>query len=476
MSLFTAVSQFEIRQFKRSPVVIVLFFFLLLIGVYSLLGGYHIINRQTTALKALEQQQQIKLKELHARFSADTTVVAGIRLSDQAGVPQVIEFRRPPVTTHPPHRLAVLAIGQRDLLPFFDIVNSKYDVLMPPNAEFVNAEVLAAGNFDLSYFIIYLLPLLIIAATYNCYSREEELHTLKLLVLQGGSTTRIVRTKFMIRFVFIWWMITGLSVAGYALAGREVEGSYSDLGLWIYVVTLFMLCWFAGCYLVVKLKRSSRQNLIILLSFWLVITIILPGIINSAAEITAPTPLRSDLASKQRENKEETWAMPIPALLDSFYQYHPDLITYRQSSDTASYGNRRFMAYYDLLRRRMDQVAMAYRQQLARHLAIQRNASWCNPAMQSQYLFNYIAASGLSQYEQYELQVKAFRERWLLFMNSYMFFDKRLTEADLDKLPAFSLSRAGNKQVTVFKGSVPLLLFTGVLLLLSMLIRPQQNK
>lgn len=474
MSLLTAVCQFEIRQFKRSRVAIVLFLLLLLTGLYSLRCGVDVINRQLRALEILSNQQQQRLEELHARFT-DTTVVAGVKLSDQAGIPQVIEFRRPPVATNPPHRLAVLSIGQRDLLPFFDIVNTKYDVLTPPQAEFVNAEVLAAGNFDFSYFIIYLLPLLIIAVTYNCYSKEVTLHTLKLLILQGGSIARMVRIMFVIRFMVIWLIAVALSFAGYLMSGSNAAGSFTDLGWWIYTLTLLLLCWFAACYLVVKLQKSSRQNLIILLSGWLTVTIILPGIINSIAGLIAPAPLRSELASRQRECKEATWELPIPALMDSFYQYHPELLSERKTTDTAAYGNRRFIAYYDLLGRRMDVISEDYRQEVARHLQIARSACWFNPVMQSQYLLNDIAASGLKQYAQYEEQVKGFRWRWLRFMNSYLFYDKKLREKDLDQLPAFSLQRTDHLATTVLTGSLPILFLTGLIFLISIFIRPQHN-
>ncbi|MGO4292150.1 DUF3526 domain-containing protein [Chitinophaga sp. RAB17] len=475
MSLLTAVCQFEIRQLKRSRVAIALFLLLLLTGIYSLRCGYEVINKQLKALEILAQQQQERLGELHARFTADTTVVAGVKLSDQAGVPQVIEFRRPPVATNPPHRLAVLSIGQRDLLPFFDIVNTKYDVLTPPNAEFVNAEVLAAGNFDFSYFLIYLLPLLIIAVTYNCYSKEVELHTLKLLVLQGGSIARMVRIVFAIRLLVIWLLVVALSLAGYLLSDGNVAGSFADLGWWIYILTLLLLFWFASCYLVVKLRRSSRQNLIILLSFWLMVTIILPGIINSIAALIAPVPLRSELASRQRECKEETWELPVPVLLDSFYQYHPELLSARKPTDTAAYGNRRFMAYYDLLGRRMERISWDYQQEVAHHLQMERSACWFNPVMQSQYLFNDIAASGLKQYEQYEWQVKAFRRQWLQFMNSYLFYDKKLREKDLDQLPEFSLQRKDHMAASVLTESFPILFLTIIIFLMSIFIRPQHN-
>lgn len=419
--MFT-IFKFEWKQLLRQPSLLIILLFYILLGIYSIYTGHSIIKRQVIGLDSLYKTQAEHLQYVHQRFHDTSNTMA-----TQAGIPQVIEFRAPPYATNPPHPLAMLAVGQRDMVPYFHLVNTKRDVLTPPNAEFVNAEKLAAGNFDLSFVIIYLFPLLIIIWCHNCLSQEQELQTDQLLAIQGAGIHRVVFYKLLFRFVVISIIAISLSMPGFT----------ADTLLWVYLVLIYFLCWFVLCWTVICFQRSSRWNLLCTLGVWLVLMIAMPAVTNSCTELLAPIPLRSDLASRQRECKEETWTISRATLIDSFYLNHPEYRQLRQASDTAEYGNRRFIAYADLLGRRTDRIILAYRQQVDQHNQLLQQLLWFNPVTQVQHLLYATAESGLEDYTNYEKQVNEFQQEWVTFMNSYLLYDKRLTEADLDHLPSF---------------------------------------
>jgi ABC-2 type transport system permease protein len=453
--------KFEWRQLLRQPFLLIMLLFYMLMGFYSLYTGHAIIQKQVNGLDSLHKMQAEHLQSVRQRFHDTSRTMAA-----QAGIPQVIAFRHPPYAFYPPHRLAMLAVGQRDLVPYYDLVNSKRDVLTPPNAEFVNAEKLAAGNFDLSYVIIYLFPLLIIAWCHNVLSEEQENQTDKLLAIQGAGMQRIIVYKLLFRFIVISLLAIGLSIPRFT----------ADAVLWLYLLLIYFLCWFVLCWLVILFERSSRWNLLCTLGVWLVLVIAMPAVTNSSISLYAPVPLRSELASRQRECKEETWAMSRTALIDSFYLNHPAYSALRLPSDTAEYGNRRFIAYGDLLARRTDRIMMDYKKEISRHNHVLQQLLWFNPVTQMQHLLYATAESGLDDYAAYEEQVNLFQQEWVTFMNSYLLYDKRLTEADLAHLPVFHYKFNPGKIKSLLLQSISIWLAIVIMLLAGKFYILQLNK
>lgn len=472
MFLLSTIFRFEYLQLRRQPPLLLLLLFYIVMGIYSLYTGHAIIGRQLSGLDSLRQTQATHLAEAHQRFHGDTSTLRGKQLMAQAGVPQVVEFRHPPYTMNPPHRLAVLAVGQRDLLPYFDLVNSKRDVLTPPGAEFVNAEKLAAGNFDLAYVIVYLFPLLIIVWSHNCLSQEKENQVDKLLTIQGASLTRIICYKLLFRFLVLMLLASGLSIPGFIIYRSGSRMTAGDAGLWLYLVFIYLLFWFTLCGLIIRFNRSSRWNMLCALGAWLLFMMVLPALTNSYTTLRAPVPLLSSLASSQRECKEETWELPVQVLLDSFYLHHPEYT--RTITDTAEYGNRRFIAYADLLGRRTDRLLISYQQQQSQHRQLQEKLLWLNPVTQAQHLLYTNAASGLDSYTSYQLQVTRFQHTWVAFINSHLLYDKNMQEKDLDHLPVFHFRDAPGKTQQLLFRSISIWL--AILLILGItIILPDNN-
>ena len=80
-----------------------------------------------------------------------------------------------------PGRLTALAVGQSDLLPYYYDVNIyTNESSFHQNGEVENPLNLMVGRFDLAFVVIYLLPLLVLALSFNVLSEEREQGTLAL--------------------------------------------------------------------------------------------------------------------------------------------------------------------------------------------------------------------------------------------------------------------------------------------------------
>lgn len=462
MQLLLIIFRFEWRQFLRQPSQLLILLFFLGVGCYSLNNGHRFIERQLTGLDSLMKNQQVHTHDLISRFHSDTTTAKGKLLAAQAGLPQVVEFRAPPVAFNPPQALALMAIGQRDLLPYFDVITIKRDVFTPPNAEIANPEKLSAGNFDLSFVLIYLFPLLVVILSYDVLSKEKEQQTYQLLAIQGAKIYKIITYKMVFRAVVVCMLVLLLSITGFLIRPAATVLNFKDFLLWCLINLTYLLFWFSVCWLVVMLRKSSRINAFSLLGVWLILTLVLPAMASKVVEVADPMPLRTALASSQREVMAHTWEMPITELLDTFYHDNPQYKKLRNVSDTAQYGNKRFVAYYDLLNRRMNNNIRKYNQGADRHNQLLNRMAWYNPVAQLQYLLNATAQTGLGDYLYYQEEVNRFQNQWTAFMNGYLLRGQKFSLEEVQHLPQFKPrtdeSRPGRILVSILSVWIAILL------------------
>nr|WP_276902209.1 DUF3526 domain-containing protein [Pedobacter kyonggii] len=450
--MFKTIFLFELRLLARQKFMFVLIGFFFVAGLYSVFDGYRFTQKQLLAIDSLRHGYQKKYQEAVASFSADTTTTAGKTLFNQAGIPAVIEYKNPLYAIHKPHSISILSIGQRDLTPYYDVITRKRNFVQGTNAEISNPELLASGNFDLAYVIIYLLPLLAIALTYNTLSKEKEQQTDTLLSLQGTHFGRIISYKLVFRFMLIGIMAWLLSIIGFISSAFLISFDPTAAILWLLSISAYLFFWFVIIFFIVRLSQSSVHNALYLLGLWCFFLLLLPALCNAIVRLYHPIPLKTDTAVALRENSEAVWALPRKLLIDTFYLNNPKYRHLRTPSDTSENSNKRFAAYYDLLGRRMTQVVKNYNQYPEKQNAAANSISWINPATKTQYILNGIAETGLKDYLSYQDQVNAFQKTWVDFMSDYIISDKKLRLNDLKNLPEFKLKPEANKNQHILLG------------------------
>ncbi|MFW0715533.1 DUF3526 domain-containing protein [Pedobacter sp. N23S346] len=473
MNLLKTVFLFELRMLRRQRLVLCLIAFFFLTGLYSIYYGHHFTKRQITAIDSLEQNYQKKFKEIAASFTADTTTAEGKLSFTQAGIPSVIEYRNPLNAVHRPAKLMSLSVGQRDLLPYYDVISRRRNTVQAPNAEITNPEMLASGNFDLAYVIVYLLPLLAIALSYNTWSKEKEQQTDRLLAVQGMHFKHIIFYKLSFRFILVIILAWMLSIIGIISDAILSSFDWSTSVLWLSTVTAYLLFWFSTCLLLIRLGQSSAANALYLLAAWCFFLLVLPAITNAMVRQSCPIPLKTDEAVALRENSEAIWAMPKQKLIDTFYLNNPKYNNLKTAADTSENSTVRFVAYYDLLGRKMTSAIESYNRYPQKQNAISANLSWINPATKTQYLLNSIAETGLADYLSYQNQVNRFQKTWVDFMTEYIIHNKNLSLSDLHHLPKFEMLPMPGKSKHIIISILGLLFISASILFLSTKIKSE---
>ena len=297
---------------------------------------------------------------------------------------------------NPTENLAGLAIGQRDINSSIQVntirglEGQKYDT------DIRNPFQLMLGNFDLSFVILYLFPLVIISLCYNLYSEEKENGTWALLKTQSKNTARYLLIKMAVPYIFVLLVLALLFVIAAAWLQIPFNNSFVSF---IISNSLYVSCWFAFALLVVTFFASSAVNAISLLSIWLLLTLLLPAAINNyiTQKYTVPESLSTML--KQRDGYHKKWDIPKDSTLKMFFKEYPQYKTYQWKDEGFDW------LWYYAMQHMGDADARAdaelFMQKLQQREEISRKFGYCLPTLYTLQYNTQLAKTNLQNHLQF---------------------------------------------------------------------------
>jgi ABC-2 type transport system permease protein len=198
--------------------------------------------------------------------------------------------------------LGPVALGQSDLFPSqFQVTNQSRVVFMNPS-DIESPWHLLSGHFDLAFVIVYLLPLLIFALSYNLLSAERENGTLRLLLSQPLRLRTLLAGKLTVRAAVLLGPAVLLPVAVLLVARHAglAGASQARTLWWALLVGAYALFWFALVVAVNAFGASSATNAMVLVIAWVLLVLVAPVLLNLAVTQASPAPSRTELATRQR--------------------------------------------------------------------------------------------------------------------------------------------------------------------------------
>ena len=159
--------------FKKQKGYLILITAFLLAGIYGLYQGFEFKNKQMTTIKAFRQDKEKGMTRLVSGFKADTTKPEGKEAYENAT--EFLSSNRAITLAayKMPNNTALFSIGQGDVFPYYyNVKVESFFMQLFKQTEIANPLRSLAGHFDTSFWIIYLLPLLIIVLGFNALSSE----------------------------------------------------------------------------------------------------------------------------------------------------------------------------------------------------------------------------------------------------------------------------------------------------------------
>lgn len=341
--------------------------------------------------------------------------------------------------------LAPLALGQSDMQPNYYRVTYRSRASFMDDAELESPWHLLSGPFDPVFVIVYLMPLAILALSWNLLSAEREHGTLKLLLSQPLGVRTLVAGKLALRALAVLATVSTV-ILGVLLATRPALLSADGLagvGAAVGIVLAYGLFWFALAAAINALGRSSAFNALALVASWVLLVLVLPVLLNLAVTLASPAPSRIELAARTRLAAIDGLNR-YQAMLGADYRYVTEPQALLPKDGKFEVASRRRAQY--LLGRDTDREIEAlidrFDAQLAGQQALVDRWSWLSPAIVANEALAALAGTGSDRYLRFRQQVARYHTQWKAFFEPRLLEGRAISEDDLRALPRFSWNEA----------------------------------
>ncbi len=435
--MFTHITRYDWLLLKSNRTLLFSFLLLLFFVGFALWNGAAHVRFQEQTAQAIQETEAANYGKIFqdVKEIEQGKTYAGVYWLDPT-TPFAIGYSkgsRYPVLPNAP--LSLISFGQSDLMPYYHQVTMNKKQALYHGEEIENPSILYNGNFDLGFVIIFLLPLLIMALTYNIVSSEKEQGTLALLLSADTDFRRIILDKYIFRFLlfnatFVIVIALGLLIARVNLA--QTAGSL----LYLFLVTLlYTAFWFGLSFLVNSYGKNSGYNAAILVGSWLVFALLIPALLNVSATALHPLPSRMLQITKSRDVSDEVTKAGSKKL-DQYYNDHPELVpkgkkvdyndfalTYLQTQMEVDKAIKPIEAGFTAQREKQQQFISYYR--------------FFSPAIFTQQALNAVAGTGQDRYSEFERQVDSFYADFQEYFRQKVFRQEKMTSTDFAQIPSF---------------------------------------
>lgn len=463
--------KYELRLLLRSRWIQLLSVLLLVLFGFSTYNGSTKVEKRTndisSAKKEVEETDRAMLKLLDS-------VERGMEVSASPWTiptsPMAVGNYHPRVAAMEPQPMAFVSTGQADLFTHYVKPTVSGDDFALNFTEMTSPVQLLFGSFDLAFVIVYLLPLLIIAFTYNVLSSEKEQGSLRLLASQPISVRKWVFQKLILRFFWLSILVTLSLYIVFLVVGIQALDWLSVLSL-LGLTLCYMLFWFALAFLVNLFVDSSAKNAVSLIMLWVIFVLLTPSVLNQTASTLYPMPSRTILISEMREHKAEA-TKKQDEILDNFLRDHPEYAI-NDSTQSRNFYHR-YMASQKIVKEELEPIVGEYEDQLQKQQEWSRKLQWLSPAIVVQESLNQLAGTSTADYENYRGQVIEFAETWRTHLITFLYNNATFSQQDYASLPQFTYSNNTNRNIGF--SSVVLLLIAAALLTFGFAVQGRSEK
>ncbi|KAG1469692.1 hypothetical protein G6F57_012086 [Rhizopus arrhizus] len=166
-----------------------------------------------------------------------------------------------------------------------------------------NPAVQAAGRFDLAFVVVFLLPLVILAATFDLWSRERERGITALVLSQPIAAGRLIAVKASARGAIVLLPALAIIVAVTAGSGATSPSGLVVLAL---IVLAYGSFWLALAVLIGCFARRTTEAAIAAGALWLLIVVMAPSLVLAAVNLMVPPPSQMQLATALKAQLADT--------------------------------------------------------------------------------------------------------------------------------------------------------------------------
>jgi ABC-2 type transport system permease protein len=186
----------------------------------------------------------------------------------------------------------------------------------------------------------------------------------------------------------------------------------------------------------VTAKQSSAQIASVLLSIWLVVTVLIPAGSDLAIDEMVESPNGGEIVLMQRESVNNAWDLPFSTTWSEFLATHPQWKGKTQMG--GSFEWKWYYAFQQVGDQKAEELSKAYRTATLAKNTLAERFALMSPPMLTQRLMSSIAETDANAAIQYELKIREYHKALRQFYYPFMFNETEFTLEALSDLPKFS--------------------------------------
>jgi ABC-2 type transport system permease protein len=372
-------------------------------------------------------------------------------------------------TAMPAAPLAPLAVGVSDLLPHYYRLDAHGAYTLVQGGEIENPLNLRVGGFDVAFVMVFLLPIIVIALTYDIMSREKELGVLALIGAQGLRLSTFIAAKVIARGVLIALMIVAANAMAIGIAVyMGAQWHFGAAALWVAIAVLYGLVWFALAVLINALGFGSSTNGVVLANIWLVFVIVVPAVVKLAATTLYPAPSRVALTTELREAASEADERAADAR-EAYMFDHPEMVD--GDVDQEIFFRQVALSERDIAAS-IEPEFEAFEAQAQRQAALMKWLKYSSPALLASDAFTALSGTDRTYHAAFRAAVLDYHQSWQAFFIQPLLREELLTAQSWGDLPVFDYQPARRYlQNTAISVPILVLLVLGAVLVVAGLAR-----
>ncbi|MEM1409689.1 MAG: DUF3526 domain-containing protein, partial [Pseudomonadota bacterium] len=430
--MMSAVIKTELRRGLRDRALLVLICLFAALATYAAWSGRTITAAHADAANTIVQKSIDQRAERRAEFAEAES--SGAEPSRRAILPyaQIDHVAMPHASG------AAISVSQIEAFPRIARVTSitnTHGIFDEFSGSTTNPETLAAGPFDLAFLIVFLLPLFVLAGTFDLWTSERERGVARQLLAEPIPSQILVAGKIAARCILL---VLPLSIIA-AIASASVADTGSALLLFVYVA-IYSLFWVGLAGLINMVMARPTGAAITAGAAWLGFVLLLPAALAACLDVVAPNPSRAALANASRLILTETQAKG-EEVLEAYLNQHP---TATAELQVVSQGARRYYAVQLAADRAVAPAIEAHRKAEDRRRNIADQLRFLSPAVTVQSSLDRLAGFDANRALAFREQAYTHLEAMRAFVTPLLLADQALTASDYDVMPNFVFEEPAN--------------------------------
>lgn len=340
------------------------------------------------------------------------------------------------LTYSKPSPLAFAAMGQRDITPWKHRIGMLALEGQIYETDADNPELSFLGRFDFAFFVSVLLPLFVILLIHDLRASEREAGRYDLLL----TTVKHQNNLWLTRATILCSALAVAIILPFVIGAIVMQAPLFNVGLIILVTVAHVLFWALLTFWFISRKALAKQSSThlasMLLSIWLVVTVMMPVSNDMIIDEMVESPNGGDILLLQRETVNDAWDLPFSATWDKFLATHPKWKEHTEMD--ALFEWKWYFAFQQVGDQTASDLSTSYREATLEKNRLAGLMALVSPPMLTQRLMSAIAETDTHATLRYEQQIRNYHKQLRHFYYPLLFNNVEYNQKSMAKMPQFS--------------------------------------